>query len=83
MVDPLPVVGRGWPRSTPDAPADVETVGAVGERMLDAIETVIDGKLERDLARRGLELQQVEDAAQHLLEIDGGIRPGVFVLLDA
>ena len=44
MVDPLPVVGRSWPRSAPDAAPDVETVGAIGERMLEAIETVIDGK---------------------------------------
>jgi MoxR-like ATPase len=44
VVDPLPVVGRTWPRGAPESHADVETVGAVGERMLEAIETVIDGK---------------------------------------
>jgi MoxR-like ATPase len=44
VVDPLPVVGRSWPRGAPDTRLDVETVGTVGERMLDAIETVIDGK---------------------------------------
>jgi MoxR-like ATPase len=44
VVDPLPVVGRSWPRGAPDAHPDVETVGALGERMLEAIETVIDGK---------------------------------------
>ncbi len=44
MVDPLPVVGRSWPRGAPESRPDVETVGAVGERMLEAIETVIDGK---------------------------------------
>jgi MoxR-like ATPase len=44
VVDPLPVVGRSWPRGAPGAGPDVETVGVVGERMLEAIETVIDGK---------------------------------------
>jgi MoxR-like ATPase len=44
VVDPLPVGGRSWPRGAPEARADVETVGALGERMLEAIETVIDGK---------------------------------------
>ena len=46
MADPLPV-GRGWPRSAdgpaPDQP-DVETVAEVSQRLLSAIETVIDGK---------------------------------------
>jgi MoxR-like ATPase len=44
VVDPLPVVGRSWPRGAPESRPDVEMVGAVGERMLEAIETVIDGK---------------------------------------
>jgi MoxR-like ATPase len=44
VVDALPVVGRSWPRGAPQARPDVETVGAIGERMLEAIETVIDGK---------------------------------------
>ena len=39
--------------------------------------------LEPDLARGGLELQQVEHRAQHAVEIDGGGGPCMFVLLDA
>jgi MoxR-like ATPase len=57
VVDPLPIVGsaggsagkaagheRGWPRATVDQRAEIERVAEVGERLLGAIETVIDGK---------------------------------------
>ncbi len=43
MADPLPA-DRGWPDSAIGQRADVETVAVVSEKLLGAIETVIDGK---------------------------------------
>ncbi len=43
MADPLPA-DRGWPDSAMGQRADVETVAAVSQKLLGAIETVIDGK---------------------------------------
>src|ERR687897_762940 len=43
----------------------------------------LDAELQRHLARARLELQQVEHTPQYAIDVDGGVGPGMLVLLDA